>query len=117
LLAPRGTAALDERLDLLPAECVIADERFVDEAVAPDHVQQREGEGGVAPGKRLQVQIGRSPRLAFGRDRRRTILRRRLRQPVLVCACGADADGLAPQTRMQAESRAVRGSKPTRDVP
>ena len=41
-------------------------------------------------------------------------------------ACGAEAEGFAPQTRMQAESRAVSGSKPTsrgavdvleRDVP
>ena len=30
---------------------------------------------------------------------------------------GAEADGFAPQTTMQAESRAVRGSKPSSDVP
>ena len=32
-------------------------------------------------------------------------------------AWGADAEGFAPQTSMQAESRAVRGSKPVIEVP
>ncbi len=32
-------------------------------------------------------------------------------------ACGAEADGLAPQTMMQSESSAERGSNPTIEVP
>ena len=33
------------------------------------------------------------------------------------CAWGAEAEGFAPHTTMQAASRAVRGSKPTNGVP
>ena len=35
------------------------DEVHVDEPLASDHVQKREGQGGVAAGKRLQMEIGR----------------------------------------------------------
>ena len=64
------------------------------------HVHQRERERRVAAGERLQVQVGAPPRSACGSGRRRS------RVPgdsgsQCSCWCGADADGLAPQTTMQ----------------
>ena len=104
-LAPLGRAVGERRLELVEAGRVVGEERPVGHAVADEDVQQREGERRVGAGERLQVQVGalRGP----GRDRvdrRRSCPAPRASQCSSVC--GADEEGLAPQTRMQAASAA-----------
>ena len=55
---------------------------------------------------------GRPPRPSPWRTGSTTILVPRASLSQCLWACGAEADGLAPHTSMQAASRALRGSKP-----
>ena len=71
-LAPGRRAGVEQRLELVVAEHVLGDERLVDEAVAADHVREREGERGVAAGPELEVGVGRSPPSACGSGRSRS---------------------------------------------
>ena len=104
-----------ERLDLLPAGRVLVQERAVEQPVAGDHVQQPEGQRGIGARERLQVEVGRRG----GRRPHRIDDDHlgRCRPSQCSSTCGPDADGFAPQTTMQDESRDVRGSKPVTDVP
>ena len=112
-LAPRGSARFEQRLELLPADRVGADEALVDEPLAGDDVQEGEGECGVAAGERLEVEVG-------GRGRRGPHRvdddhpRRRLRQPVVVGvrrrsrgirAPHEDAGGVTRGRRVEADER------------
>jgi hypothetical protein len=57
-LAPFGSAALQQRLEFLPANSAGAQQPVIEQAIAADHMRDRERERRVAAGKRLQVQIG-----------------------------------------------------------
>ena len=106
---------VQQRLEFLPADGVASDEVAVDQAVAPEHVEQREGEGRVAAGERLQVQVGGLGRL--GADRVDDDFGAGAGRNQCSKAWGAEDAGLAPQTMMQAASRTVRGSNPSNEVP
>ena len=71
LLGPCRRAALDRGADFLESRRVGIDELLVQQPVAPQHVHEREGEGGVGARSRLQVQVGRRApsRSATGRRR------------------------------------------------
>ena len=83
-LAPCRRAAGELRFQLVPADRVRPDEVSIDEPVAGDHVQEGKGQGGVAAGERLEMEIGR-----FGRRGSHGVDHdhpgRRFRQPVVVC--------------------------------
>ena len=82
-LAPGRGAVREQGFKLLPADGVRGDEVMVDEAVAPEDVEEGKGQGGIAAGKGLEVEIGRLRRgRADGIDHHH--LAGRLAQPVLV---------------------------------
>ena len=66
-------------------------------------MQERERQGGVAAGERLEVQIGRAA--VSVRTGSTTITRPGDSGSQWSWGCGAEAEGFAPQTRIQAESR------------
>ena len=124
VLAPLRRAACEQRFQLVPADRVRPDEVHVDEPVAGDHVQEREGQGGVAAGERLEVEIG-----CLGRRGPHRVDHDhpggRLGQPVVVCvrrrsrrirAPDENAGGVAGGQRVEAdEGGAVHVLE--RDVP
>ncbi len=57
-LAPAGGAVLQQRLEFLPANRARVQQLVVEQAVAADHMRDRERKRGVGAGKGLQVQIG-----------------------------------------------------------
>ncbi len=94
-LAPLRRARLQRRLELVEADRVLGEERAVGKPVADEDVQERERQGGVRAGERLQVQIGALCRP--GRDRVDDDDRaRRLREPVLVGVRGGRRGVRAP---------------------
>src|SRR5205807_1340019 len=110
-----GRAGGELRLELVKADRVPSQELAVAQAGGMDGPEQREGQRGVAARERLQV---RSASRAVGvRTGSTTITWAGDSGSQCSCWCGADAEGLAPHTTMQAESRAVRGSKPSTEVP
>ena len=115
-LAPGRSAILEQRLELLEADRVGGEERPVEQPVAAHHVGERERERRVAAREGRQVQVGGAGGRRRARDRRRSSWRPASGSQ-WSCWWGADADGFAPQTRMQAASRALRGSKPSSEVP
>ena len=83
LLAPGRRARLEQRLELVVAEHVLAHEGVVDEPLAADHVGQRERERGIAARPKLEVRVRL---IAGGRANRvdHDHLAARLAQPVVV---------------------------------
>ena len=110
--AQAGVQRLEQRLELVVAEHVVAHEGLVDEAVPADHVRERERERRVAAGAELEVGVGRSSRRGADRDRSRSPAPRASRSQ-WSCACGALAEGFAPQTTMHSAAAAASGSKPS----
>ena len=113
-LTPGRGAVSEQRLELLPADGMRRDKVRVDQAIAPEDVEQSEGQSRVAAGERLEVEISglRRP-VRIGST---TIFAWRLAEPVLV-GVRPRSRGIGPHTTMHAASRAVRGSKPSRAVP
>jgi hypothetical protein len=106
-LAPGGRAFGQSRLDLVPADAVAGKERAVEQALAVDYMQHREGERRVAAGERLQMEVGGLGRpMAHGVDH--DLGAARLLEPVLVSVRARGGRIDAPSSR-QAASRALRG--------
>ena len=83
LLGPGRGTRIEQRLELVVAEHVVAYEGLVDEAVPADHVRERERERGIAARAKLEVGVGSSSRRgADGVDHDH--LAARLAQPVVV---------------------------------
>ena len=93
--APGGGAGRERRFQRAPADGVGVEERPVDQPVAGQHVEHGEGEGGVAAGEGLEVQVGPFGRgVADGVDDDHRA--RRLLQPVLVLVRGRGGRVRAP---------------------
>ena len=110
-----GVQSGEQRGEFVPAHRMRRHEVIVDQVIAPEDVQEGKGQGGVAAGKGLQVQISSLRRGGAYRIDHNDLPGRLASQ--CSWACGPEAEGLAPHTTMQAASRAVRGSKPSRAVP
>jgi hypothetical protein len=64
---PGGRAGVQHRLDLLPPQHMLGDEGPIQQAISAQHMQERKGQGRIAAGEGLQVEVGLLCRLVTDR--------------------------------------------------
>ncbi len=101
-----------------PATCAV-DERLIDAPVRTQHVQKREGESGIGAGRQLQMNVGGACGAVADRVDDDDLCPGLAAPPSARTCSGAEPNerGFAPQIRTHRASLAVRGSKPSSELP